>query len=151
MGQAIVDVLVPLYQEMLKNQAEIRKCWDIAAKVTQTLTYGNCNDLRRPEYQDHPEPLRGHCYIAAEVVYHLALREGIHLKPMFIRHNDEPHWYLSHRGYGNEPWEASIDPTAGQFRGIVDYCEGRGKGFLTRQPSKRATELMRRMDESELT
>ena len=144
--QAIGNVLASIYQEMLTNQAEMRKCLDIAAKVTETLTC-KCNDLRRREYQDHPNPLRGHCYIAAEAVYHLALREGIHLKPMFMRSHGQPHWYLSHRGYGNDPWEAAIDPTAGQCWGVIDYGEGRGKGFLTKQPSKRAAELMRRMEE----
>ena len=35
-----------------------------------------------------------------------------------------------------------IDPTADQFRSRPDYSAGRGNGFLTRAPSKRARELM---------
>ena len=146
--QAIGNVLVPLYQEMLRSMEEVRKCLDIAARVTNALPY--CTDLRRPKYRNHPNLLRGHCYVAAEAVYHLALREGIHLKPMFVRYNDEPHWFLVHRSYTKDPAEAAIDPTAGQwmFLRSEDYGKARGKGFLTKQPSKRAAELIRRMEEA---
>jgi len=42
------------------------------------------------------------------------------------------HWYL------RTPWPYPIDPTADQFSRAVDYAAGRGCGFLTKKPSKRA-------------
>lgn len=38
-----------------------------------------------------------------------------------------------------------LDPTASQFKTPPDYRKGRGRGFLTKKPSKRARELMIRM------
>jgi hypothetical protein len=50
------------------------------------------------------------------------------------------HWFL--RGPENE----ILDVTAAQFDCEIPYAESRGRGFLTRDPSKRAKELLRRLD-----
>ena len=96
-----------------------------------------CDDLRRPKYRGNPNPYAGHCYVLSEVLWHLS---GRTMKPQFIRHEGEPHWYLL-----SADGATVIDPTASQFETPVPYDEGRGKGFLTREPSKRALELARRM------
>jgi len=51
---------------------------------------------------------------------------------MSIRHEDTPHWFLL------SPEGEVVDATAGQFKTPVPYDQARGKGFLTKQPSKRA-------------
>ena len=38
-----------------------------------------------------------------------------------------------------------LDPTRDQFKDEPPYQEGRGRGFLTKGPSKRAREMMERM------
>jgi hypothetical protein len=38
-----------------------------------------------------------------------------------------------------------LDPTVKQFKTKPNYYEGRGRGFLTKKPSKRARALMKLM------
>jgi len=58
---------------------------------------------------------------------------------MFINHEGAPHWYLIHQN------GRIYDPTFDQFDSIPRYLSGKGKGFLTRQPSKRAQIVMDRV------
>lgn len=91
-------------------------------------------DLLGRDWPHEPaNPLAGHCYIVCEA---LASLYG-NLKPCVIRHGKGTHWFLR-RG------ERVIDPTAQQFPEPVPYHLGRGSGFLTSNPSKRARELLRR-------
>ncbi len=83
--------------------------------------------------------LKGDCYPAAEAVYHKMGGKAAGLTPMRIVHEGVPHWYLR--------WTVGIktfyiDPTATQFKTPVPYAEGKGCGFLTKEPSKRARELL---------
>jgi hypothetical protein len=48
----------------------------------------------------------------------------------------DTHWFLRHRS------GIIVDATASQFDKELDYSRGRGSGFLTRKPSKRARRLM---------
>jgi hypothetical protein len=56
---------------------------------------------------------------------------------MTMRHEGDTHWFLRHTS------GLVMDPTVSQFRSPPDYTKARGCGFLTKQPSKRAHELMR--------
>lgn len=56
---------------------------------------------------------------------------------MFIYHEGEPHWFLKHRITGKV-----VDPTAGQFKSSPPYAKAKGKGFLTKQPSRRCRVLI---------
>ena len=77
-------------------------------------------------------PLHGHCYVACEALWHACGRSP-DLRPTVLRMPDGgTHWYL------RTPWPYPIDPTADQFSRAVDYAAGRGCGFLTKKPSKRA-------------
>jgi len=105
---------------------------DLISVVREVLPA--CDRLRRAQYRGRG-PYVGHCYVASEAVFHLAKEMGVALKPMFVRHEDSPHWYLSHNG---EP----VDLTFDQFSTSVDYSKGRGKGFLTKEPSLRACTLI---------
>ena len=78
----------------------------------------------------------GCCYIAAEAVYHALGGESAGLKVMHVNHEDSPHWYLV------DAAGAPVDPTVDQFATPVPYARGKGKGFLTLQPSKRAQALL---------
>lgn len=96
------------------------------------------NDLRKPPWRDDPNPIKGHCYLASEAFYHLTNKIW---KPMFIRHEGSPHWFLKHRVRGE-----ILDLTSDQFKTKVPYEEGIGKGFLTKKPSKRCQTLLKRID-----
>jgi hypothetical protein len=97
------------------------------------------DDLRRPKYRGNPNPYAGHCYIASEALYYLLGGKEAGWHPMFIRHEDEPHWFLK-----NDNGDI-IDPTAEQFETPVPYEEAVGKGFLTNYPSARAQQLLDEM------
>lgn len=97
------------------------------------------DDLRRPPWRGNKNPLAGHCYVASEVLYHFLGGARSGLKPQFVVHEDQPHWFLKDEDGG------VIDPTAGQFDTPVPYDQAVGKGFLTRQPSKRAQTVLDRM------
>ena len=89
--------------------------------------------------------MRGNCYVTSEAVYHLTGGSEGPWRPATVRvpgHKDV-HWYLLHRTTGQV-----LDLTAAQF---IDspakpiYDHGRGRGFLTRKPSKRAQILIQSM------
>lgn len=99
-------------------------------------------DLLKPQYRDGGHPLRGHCYVVAEALYSL-LGAAAGWTPMNVQHEGDQHWFLRHRD------STILDPTAGQFSTPVPYERARGRGFLTREPSRRAAELLRRLAASE--
>lgn len=80
---------------------------------------------------------RGNCYVTCEALYHLLGKK--HWTPMNVRHEGDSHWFLKHDS------GLILDPTVSQFRTVPPYAKARGRGFLTRHPSKRACELMARL------
>lgn len=86
--------------------------------------------------REQAHPLEGHCYIATEVLWHLLKNDR--LKPMCAVYSDETgrctHWWLVDKTNGK-----ILDPTKEQYHpDEPPYELGRGCGFLTKQPSKRA-------------
>ena len=107
----------------------------LARDVRAVLT----DELRRPEYRGSPNPVAGHCYVASEALFHIFRGRAMRgWKPMFIRHEDEPHWFLRHDS------GLILDLTASQFKTPVPYERAIGKGFLTKEPSKRAKKVIDR-------
>ncbi len=86
------------------------------------------------------DPVTGHCYVASEAAFHMLGGKASGYRPMFIRHEGSPHWFL--RG----PEGEVVDITAAQFEEPVPYGEGVGKGFLTREPSRRARVVIERAE-----
>jgi ribosomal protein S18 acetylase RimI-like enzyme len=107
----------------------------IVQKVREALT----DDLRRAPWKGNTNCYAGHCYVASEALYHMLGGAAGGWKPMHVKHEGAPHWYLQ-----NDSGEV-IDPTAEQFKTAVPYSKGKGKGFLTKQPSKRAQIVMDRV------
>jgi hypothetical protein len=94
---------------------------------------------RLPKYRGDPNMMRGQCYVACEVIMHGKL--GGTVTPMTVRVNGDVHWFLKSK---LTP-VTYIDPTADQFDTPVPYLEGRGRGFLTKAPSKRAQKILERL------
>lgn len=109
---------------------------DLVAATTESLD----NSLRRPQYRSSPNPLAGHCYVASEALWHMMGGHESGWVPQNVKHEGDQHWYLRHAKTGQ-----ILDPTASQFRTPVPYDQGRGRGFLTKQPSKRAQEVINRV------
>jgi hypothetical protein len=86
---------------------------------------------------------RGNCYVASEALYHALGGKRAGWTPCVLRMPDgERHWFL--RGHG-----VVLDPSARQFsprdRRRIPYTQGRGTGFLTKRPSRRARALLQAM------
>lgn len=121
---------------------------DIIYKLIQkNLT----DDLRRKPWKGNPDPLAGHCYVASEAYYHLCGGKEAGLKPMCGNINGVTHWWLVEVSE-KHPSGLIIDITGDQFYELKDWSElhrqysiAKGKGFLTRQPSKRAQILIDRV------
>lgn len=79
---------------------------DLCAQVVRVLS----PDLLKPEYRNQPgNPTFGHCYAAAEAVYHLLGGRQAGLVPMHGRDGQGiTHWWLRSA-------EGIIDPTADQY------------------------------------
>ena len=80
--------------------------------------------------------MRGNCYVTSEALFHLLGGRAAGWKPMNVRHEGDSHWFLRHES------GLLLDATASQFATSPPYAEAVGRGFLTRQPSKRASVLM---------
>lgn len=88
---------------------------------------------------------RGNCYVTCEALYHLMGGKKAGLIPHTVLHEGDTHWYLVREPDHPEGPEFIIDPTVKQFKTKPPYHLGRGRGFLTKRPSKRAREMMKRM------
>ncbi len=108
---------------------------DLIHAVQQALS----DDLRRPQWQGHVNSLAGHCYVASEALLWLVGGKSQGWAPQTVRVAGVTHWYLRHTD------GTILDPTRGQFEGPVPYENGRGRGFLTPNPSKRACVVLARV------
>jgi hypothetical protein len=90
---------------------------------------------------------RGNCYVTSEALYHLLGGKKAGYKPMVMRHEGDTHWFLYQTGVtvNGVKVDKILDPTVSQFKTRPDYTKARGSGFLTKKPSKRARELMKKM------
>ena len=90
----------------------------------------------------------GHCYAAAEALYHMVGGREKGWLPCVMSHAcwpdgldpGETHWFIRNRETGQV-----LDPTAGQFETGVPYRLGKGCGFLTKLPSRRARTIIDRV------
>jgi len=97
------------------------------------------DDLRKKKYQGSSNKMKGHCYVASEALYHLLGGKGYGWIPQNIKHEGESHWFLLHES------GRIIDVTSSQFITKVPTYKAIGRGFLTKQPSKRAKIVIDRL------
>ena len=106
--------------------------------------------LVRKPYRGEFGSLTGHCYAASEAM--AWVYPG--LKPSYLNHETWPeglapgetHWFLTCSDSHEGGWYAGqiVDVTAEQFDLPIPYAKGKRCGFLTKEPSKRAMELLRK-------
>ena len=80
--------------------------------------------------------IRGNCYAASEALFHILGGRKAGWKPVVMRVASDTHWFLMHRS------GVVLDPSVKQFRKRPDYSKGKGCGFLTKKPSKKAAKLI---------
>lgn len=79
---------------------------------------------------------KGPCYPVSEALYHLLGGKEAGWTPIQMRHEGVSHWALRHES------GTIVDLTVGQFMEPPDYSKARGRGFLTKKPSKRAQKII---------
>lgn len=124
----------------LLDPPKIKKSEEPFKGLAEHVVGSLSDDLRKPKYKGHENNLAGHCYVASEALWHMLGGPESGWVPQTIRHENDTHWYLKHKDTGK-----ILDVTAGQFKTKVPYDKGRGCGFLTKEPSKRAKELITRI------
>lgn len=93
-------------------------------------------DLIKEDYRDGNHPMWGHCYVASEIYFHLKGGYDAGYEVHRVNTNeDNVHWFLVKEG-------ELIDITADQFDEPIPYHNSTRCGFLTKQPSKRAKEVI---------
>lgn len=100
-------------------------------------------DLLKPAYRKKAEGKPrsfGHCYVASETLWHLLGGEASSFRPARTKHEDSTHWWLV------DPTGTIYDLTGDQFEEPVPYEQGVRATFLTKEPSKRARELIGRVE-----
>lgn len=84
--------------------------------------------------KSNAHPLAGLCYVLAEAFVHM--HPQFKLTPQVARHRGRTHWWLK-----TEDGKI-VDLTSEQFDKPFPYHLGKGCGFLTKLPSKRARAIM---------
>lgn len=85
-----------------------------------------------------------HCYVATEAAYHMFAKKMGYVPYVFKHPDGSTHWWLVQEETGDV-----LDPSGPQLgRRKFPYAEGRRAVFLTRRPSRRAAELIRRATRS---
>lgn len=116
----------------------------IQAVLSRDLLYPRWKKIVTDKHHLHT----GLCYPAAEALFHICGKEQGYL-PCYTTADQNPaipgigfssHWFLRH------PDGRVLDPTAAQFPKPVPYHLGTCCGFLTKRPSKRAKEIIRRVN-----
>lgn len=123
------DVEPPVVNQILEETPTLK------TKLYQTLT--QCDDLRQKQYHGNANTVAGHCYIVSEVLQHILGKDWL---SYHIKHEGLPHWFLKHKTTGE-----ILDATKDQFKTPVPYENAKRQPFLTNHLSKRAQELLRRM------
>lgn len=102
-------------------------------------------ELLPAEWQNHPHPMGGYCYVASEALYYLlgGSEAGLTVKRAPCEGGE--HWWLE------DADGKLIDATADQFDTDFAYSEGVPSTFLTSEPSPRAVKIILRVGAAGLT
>jgi hypothetical protein len=121
---------------------------DLCARVVDVLTPELLTGRWKLAFSETGNRYAGHCYAAAEAMFHLVGGRAKGWLPCVMSHSTwsegldpgETHWFIRHERTGE-----ILDPTAPQFDGAVPYDRSKGCGFLTKGPSRRARVIMKRL------
>jgi GNAT superfamily N-acetyltransferase len=138
LAQAVIALSRDIQNVSSMKKAELRR--NPQDMMVDSVRGALSDELRKPEYRGAANCLAGHCYVASEALYHLLGGKDAGWTPMHISHEGGPHWFLKNRHSGK-----ILDATADQFETPVPYHLGKGKGFLTSLPSKRAGIVINRV------
>jgi hypothetical protein len=108
---------------------------DLFQKIVSVLT----PDLIQPKYRRYAGTLYGYCYVVSETIYHLYGKKNGFI-PFRLKHKGQNHWYLK-----NDKGDI-IDLIADSFKeNPFNYENSIRASFLTKEPSKRCKEIIKRI------
>ena len=132
-GQASFIAPRPAYLDrQVSSDPEVNRIGVAIREVLSDKDLVRSSKLLKPEYLEIETPMAGHCYVASEALYHAMGGKEAGWVPEGTRWGGFPHWWL------RSPSGEQVDLTAEQFDEPVPYEAGRGQGFLTKLPSRRA-------------
>jgi hypothetical protein len=110
-------------------------------KIQDALTPELLSPFWKKRVKPGDHPITGHCYLAAEVLYHYwGKQRGFKPKVISFGHGIT-HWFLEHQD------GRIADPSSEQFGSDpIPYARGKGCAFLTQHPSRRAQIVLGRLD-----
>jgi len=119
----------------------------LCQRIADALTPDLLSPMWRAKVRTGEPATAGHCYIAAELAYHLLGGKAAGYLPYVLNHAcwpegldpGETHWFIRHRD------GTVVDPTSSQFSTPIAYDRGRACGFLTLALSKRGRTLRSRI------
>ncbi|MDW9481172.1 hypothetical protein GOB57_21230 [Sinorhizobium meliloti] len=122
---------------------------ELCARIGDVLTPELLTGRWRNALADTGNRYAGHCYAAAEAIFHMVGGRAKGWLPCVMSHATwgegldpgETHWFIRHKRTGE-----ILDPTAPQFDLPVPYHRSKGCGFLTREPSHRARVIIERLE-----
>lgn len=101
-------------------------------------------DLLSKRWKNQSHPLEGHCYVAAEALWHLLKKSN--WTPFCASYIDENGQKATHWWIKNKKTNKIKDPTKEQYYpDNPPYHLGKPCGFLTNFPSKRAKTVIDRI------
>jgi hypothetical protein len=114
------------------------------SKIHGVLDTSMLQPQYRKQHEENPDLhcTTGHCYVAAEALWHALGGMDSPWRPVSGRDEEGTHWWLTNQETGE-----IADPTSDQYTSLGEeppYHTGRRVGFLTKQPSKRAAQILRR-------
>ena len=131
--------LIPMMLRLDGRQGSARRSSEsgLVRKVQRSLS----DDLLKPGQKGRGKgPLAGHCYVAAQALWHLLGAERSGWSPVSHTRHGVTHWWLE-----NDQGRR-LDPTGAQFPDGFPYERGTRRGFLTGgTPSKRAQVVIDRV------
>jgi hypothetical protein len=129
----------------VSNKHEIR----VASAVSASLSPDLLSKKWASIVQEGDHPTTGHCYAAAEAAFHLLGGRRKGYVAFVASYDGLTHWWVRHAsGRIVDPTRLQYGPEAARRHGVFwvkpPYHLGRGTGFLTKKPSRRARILMAR-------
>ncbi len=94
-------------------------------RIKSELRKKSSEKYLKPQYKvPGRHPLHGHCYVAAQTLYHSLGGESAGIEVYRMDHEGSSHWFLKNAA------GRILDPTASQFRTKPDYSKAQRSAFL---------------------
>jgi hypothetical protein len=124
------------YLTRLRGSLSKKSEQDVIRDIQAFLKTPESKQFLKSEYKGASHPYYGHCYVASQVLYHKLGGDEMGYTVYRMDHEGTSHWFLKN------PAGKVLDPTWRQFKTKPDYSKAKRVAFLTKEPSKRAQDMI---------